>query len=696
VTCGIGEETVVSIRWPASVNSLVGLAPTQELVSRDGMIGSGLVMRVGPMCRTVQDTARVFDAFAGYDPKDEMTVFSVGRTSSKPYASFASARRLDGVRIGVLREYMRRSLLAKADEESIGLVEKAIADLRALGAVIVDPGAEGELFTRCIARYAPELLNSAFARQYPQLFPSSGPAPAPAAAPAAGAEIPALLQLHADPARVPAALSLRTLNAGGFGPAGEGKYMIDRYLRERGDANIKTNADLITKARFYQDPNFPDRKQGREQAERATVLDTSARLHGRFAVQTMLLQCMQEQRLDALVSPMSTVPPRKLTSPREPAVNGRTPIGYSLIGQQGFPVITVPAGFTTTVWDRVADASGPRLVGPVSAALPVGVDFIARPFDEPLLLRIASAYEAATKHRKPPADFGPLPASQPAQGRSTAAAGNCDRECLRGFITRYLEAMVAHTPGALPVAANVRFTEDTVDLKLGEGLWKGASKIRPYRLDILDTAQGVAASQVVVEEAGSPVMLMLRLKVVNGAITEVETQVTRNQKEGAIFAIEELRLPNAAMIAPVPSSKRSSRAEAIRLAEYYPAGLEIGSFVSVNAPFASDAYRFENGRLMAGKGCTFSPPSCEDIKGAKISTHPGLSYRVAAVDEELGITLLRINFGRADRYGVGNALMVWEAFKVYGGEIHAVEAFMKIMPADAGSGWDTDVRRPVR
>ena len=181
--------------------------------------------------------------------------------------------------------------------------------------------------------------------------------------------------------------------------------MLNRYLRERGDANIKTNADLIAKARFYQDPNFPDRKQAREQAERATVLDTSVRLQGRFALQTMLLQCMQEQRLDALVSPMSTVPPRKLTSPREPASNGRTPIGWSLIGQQGFPVITVPAGFTKTVWDRVAEGNSTRLVGPVAAALPVGVDFIARPFDEPLLFRIASAYEAATKHRKPPADF---------------------------------------------------------------------------------------------------------------------------------------------------------------------------------------------------------------------------------------------------------------------------------------------------
>jgi Asp-tRNA(Asn)/Glu-tRNA(Gln) amidotransferase A subunit family amidase len=126
-------------------------------------------------------------------------------------------------------------------------------------------------------------------------------------------------------------------------------------------------------------------------------------------MQNILLQCMQEQRLDALVAPTSSVPPRKLTSPREPAANGRTPIGWSFIGQQGFPVITVPAGFTTQVWDRVRDGNNStRLADPVAAKLPVGVDFIARPFDEPTLFRIASAYEAKTKHRQPPPEFGPV------------------------------------------------------------------------------------------------------------------------------------------------------------------------------------------------------------------------------------------------------------------------------------------------
>jgi len=94
----------------------------------------------------------------------------------------------------------------------------------------------------------------------------------------------------------------------------------------------------------------------------------------------------------------------------EPSDGGRDLLGGKGVGlaemtQLGIPV---PAGFTTEVWDRERDGADTRLVGPVRVALPVGVDFIARPFGEPLLFRIASAYEAETRHRRPPADFGPV------------------------------------------------------------------------------------------------------------------------------------------------------------------------------------------------------------------------------------------------------------------------------------------------
>ena len=124
------------------------------------MMGAGLNMRVGPICRTVQDAAKVLDVIAGYDPKDELTVFSVGRMPSQPYASFRrrqDRKSLDGVRIGVIREYMNKKLFSKADEESIDIVERAVGDLRRLGATVVDPGPEGALFQSCVVRYAPQL-----------------------------------------------------------------------------------------------------------------------------------------------------------------------------------------------------------------------------------------------------------------------------------------------------------------------------------------------------------------------------------------------------------------------------------------------------------------------------------------------------------------------------------------------------------
>jgi Asp-tRNA(Asn)/Glu-tRNA(Gln) amidotransferase A subunit family amidase len=96
----------------------------------------------------------------------------------------------------------------------------------------------------------------------------------------------------------------------------------------------------------------------------------------------------------------------------EPTVNDRSNQAWTLLGTEGFPAISVPAGFTTQVFDRVRDASAPGetvLVGPFPAQLPVGMDILGRPFAEPTLLKIASAYEAATHHRVPPAAFGPVP-----------------------------------------------------------------------------------------------------------------------------------------------------------------------------------------------------------------------------------------------------------------------------------------------
>src|ERR1043166_4594868 len=166
VTCAISEEGGPSIRMPSRVNNCVGLSPSQGLVSRDGMIGAGpLNDRIGPACRTVEDTARVMDVIAGYDSADDLTVYCLNRVPKEGYASFAREVSRDGVRIGVLREYRDKRLFTEADHESIEIVERAIEDLRTLGATIVDPGPEGSLFQDCIDRYLPRTLNSQFSRQ---------------------------------------------------------------------------------------------------------------------------------------------------------------------------------------------------------------------------------------------------------------------------------------------------------------------------------------------------------------------------------------------------------------------------------------------------------------------------------------------------------------------------------------------------
>jgi hypothetical protein len=71
---------------------------------------------------------------------------------------------------------------------------------------------------------------------------------------------------------------------------------------------------------------------------------------------------------------------------------------------------------------------------------------------------------------------------------SVARAADCDRTCLKGMITKYLDAMVARDPSRLPLAAGARFTEDSPDLKLGEGLWKTVSKKGDFRQDYIDLA----------------------------------------------------------------------------------------------------------------------------------------------------------------------------------------------------------------
>jgi hypothetical protein len=272
------------------------------------------------------------------------------------------------------------------------------------------------------------------------------------------------------------------------------------------------------------------------------------------------------------------------------------------------------------------------------------------------------------------------------------AAKNCDRACLGDLLTQYLHAMVAHNPGALPLASHVRYTENGEVTKLGEGIWRTASGLGSYRQDILDVPGHTAATQAVIEAAGQPVLFSLRLGESGGKISQIESMVVPHDKDALIFNPAGFQKGNEEMAIVPPASQIDSRAKSIEIAMTYPEGLKVGSFVQVNTLFSPDGYRIENGIHTAGPGCTF--PGCANIKTEKIIKHPDVATRFVAFDDHLGIVLLYLDFGQTERYGQGRKLVTFEAFKIYGGQIHAVNAILRITSVGASSGWGPE--HPVK
>jgi amidase len=132
----LGTDTGNSIRGPSSHNALVGIRPTIGLTSRDGIIPLTLTADVGgPMARSVTDAATLLNVVAGFDPADPITRLSQGHIP-KSYTASLDKNGLRGARIGVYRAYIDTTT---TDPEVKALMEKALEDLKAQGAEMIDP-----------------------------------------------------------------------------------------------------------------------------------------------------------------------------------------------------------------------------------------------------------------------------------------------------------------------------------------------------------------------------------------------------------------------------------------------------------------------------------------------------------------------------------------------------------------------------
>ncbi len=319
-----------------------------------------------------------------------------------------------------------------ADRDSIRVANEAIVDLKKAGAVIVDPVNTHKVIADLVPYLEPGLLP----KNFPFAFPKS---PEP---------IDHIVSMAFDHALVPSGARGANLRMLAAQPRGnEGRYAINRYLRERGVVKFKSVDDMFAMPMF---PGSLDNLK-RSFGDGAKTLDTPTQTDHLLRMQTLrqvILQVMAENNLDALVYAYATVPPHIIlpnrlaqtvatrTEPRnlkagtvmsdptlipgEPVLKTDLDI-YRGAGASwavnlspeagGLPAIVVPAGFTSEVYDRVPDEKDPngsRLEGQKQVQLPVGLEFLGRPFEEAKLFEIASAYEKVKRHRRPPQGFGPL------------------------------------------------------------------------------------------------------------------------------------------------------------------------------------------------------------------------------------------------------------------------------------------------
>ena len=368
------------------------------------MIQRGITTRVGPICRTVRDTARILDAYAGFDPADELTAFSMNRKPAKPYGDHATKTRLDGYRIGVIREYMDKDLFTIADSESIDIVDRAIDKLR-------EPRRDGRRPGRA-RRAVPELRRQDRA----EVAEPAVHQPVHRRRPVPGRRRP-----HREAREH--VLRPEPRPAHGDRAAEHPQPRRDGRHRHRGRPLQLQRLHPGARRHRDQEPDRPHREG--ELLDRPDDPEPAREPHqhqrGPDARE-------REQPADALHAADRRLPVLRPDGPRR----GRLPDGEHPArdhdGARGAERQRPrPRPVDVHQQPRLPGADGPgRLhdrglrprpepgrrpplfAPPKPIALPVGIDFLGLPFSEGTLFAIASAYEAATQHRVPPAAFGPL------------------------------------------------------------------------------------------------------------------------------------------------------------------------------------------------------------------------------------------------------------------------------------------------
>jgi len=290
----------------------------------------------------------------------------------------------------------------------------------------------------------------------------------------------------------------------------------------------------------------------------------------------------------------------------------------------------------------------------------------------------------------------------------TVQAADCDRGCLIGIADEYLSALVIRDPSEAPVAATVRFTENTHVTKLGQGsAWTNVTGVRDYRIYIADPDAGQVAVYTVLDGKERPAILTLRMKVEDKLLTEIESVYVGIGQSG-IASLDNLATAAPLWKEELPEAKRRTRDEMNAIADKYFTTLEDN--VKDIIPFTDDCLRVENGTMTAGnpKGQGIGAMSCKDNLNQPIwayITHVQ-PRRYLVVDVERGLVSGMFMFRHSGEQASyvndkgetvpfseamlkKQAVVISELFKIEDGKIRRIEAVMTgNLDLDAPSGWE--------
>ena len=463
VACSICEETSMSCRGPSNHNAVALILPHKSLISfLGGAIGADIYNdRAGIMCHTVRDAAKVLDALKDqangyYDPRDIFTTVPRSSVLDKPYAASAASPgtrgSLRGMRIGIVRESMLTFPGVKADEP---ISEAAAKEIKAvlgdyLGATLVesvdplwpdDPSIENmkPSYTQALAQLVPVFFPDILYRltrngepQFPEFAAMIKPTEfAPGKTFGSGTMKPIDYFLALAEGRVPVPKNLNIRAIEEEVESNAFTFQFNQYaLRRAADWKARGFVETLTdfhalneRSKFWGDDQRAAFKNWEEMQDMRNKLGERQGIDEHIMIRELLrrveMKVIYENHLDAVVRLHYSLPPGKIGLAPQPEppndIRGELRMGPFA----GLTEVLIPAGYVRTVYDPVFVLSAdkkryiptnnntPTTLPP--PGMPFSLVFRAEPGKEDIILKIASAYEAASKRRIPPPDFGPLP-----------------------------------------------------------------------------------------------------------------------------------------------------------------------------------------------------------------------------------------------------------------------------------------------